>query len=182
MVPNILQSSKPTSPQPPLHDPKPGCSLHSNELPEFPPELGRLSECVRLSLYQNRLTSLPPEIGQLTALQVGAGGVGRRGGARGVAAPPRSLRKALASIQLALRASCPHYSHTVSSLAQELWLYSNQLTCVPRELAQLTGLKRLWLDRNQLVSVPAELAQLTNLQMGEDRCQLRAVAFPEASV
>ena len=49
---------------------------------------------------------------------------------------------------------------------QELWLYSNQLASVPRELAQLTGLKRLWLDRNQLTSVPAELAQLTNLQVG----------------
>ncbi len=48
---------------------------------------------------------------------------------------------------------------------QELWLYSNQLTSVPRELAHLTALKRLWLDRNQLTSVPAELAQLTNLQV-----------------
>lgn len=49
---------------------------------------------------------------------------------------------------------------------QELWLYSNELTKVPKELAQLTGLKRLWLDRNRLASVPAELAQLTNLQVG----------------
>lgn len=53
----------------------PSYSLHSNELPDIPPELGRLTECVRLSLYQNRLTSLPPEIGQLTALQVRVGGV-----------------------------------------------------------------------------------------------------------
>ena len=58
---------------PPLPGPRlrPLRSLHSNQLPELPPELGRLSECVRLSLYQNRLAALPPEIGQLTSLQVG---------------------------------------------------------------------------------------------------------------
>ena len=46
------------------------CSLHSNALPELPPELGRLTECVRLSLYQNRLSGLPAEIGDMSALQV----------------------------------------------------------------------------------------------------------------
>ncbi len=46
------------------------CSLHSNELPSLPAEIGRLTECVRLSLYQNRLTTLPPEIGGMTGLQV----------------------------------------------------------------------------------------------------------------
>ena len=50
--------------------PGPPCSLHSNALPELPPELGRLTECVRLSLYQNRLSGLPAQIGNMSALQV----------------------------------------------------------------------------------------------------------------
>ena len=62
---------KPSTPLPPCPFPLLAvCSLHSNALPELPPELGRHTECVRLSLYQNKLTTLPPEIGDMVALQV----------------------------------------------------------------------------------------------------------------
>lgn len=90
-------------------------SLHSNELPSVPPELGRLTECVRMSLYQNRLTTLPPEIGGMTALQ----------------------ELWLYSNQLV---SVPPELGRCMGL-KRLWLDRNQLAGVPAELAALTNLQ-----------------------------------------
>jgi Leucine-rich repeat (LRR) protein len=91
------------------------CSLHSNQLPSVPPELGRLTECVRLSLYQNRLTTLPPEIGGMTALQ----------------------ELWLYSNQLT---SVPPELGRLTGL-KRLWLDRNRLAGVPAELAALTNLQ-----------------------------------------
>ena len=59
---------------------------------------------------------------------------------------------------------------------QELWLDSNQLTALPPEITQLTGLNDLTLVGNQLTALPPEITQLTSLQeLWLDNNQLTAL-------
>jgi len=47
---------------------------------------------------------------------------------------------------------------------KRLSLYHNQLTQIPKELGNLTQLKRLYLHVNQLTQIPKELGNLTQLE------------------
>ena len=47
---------------------------------------------------------------------------------------------------------------------QYLDLTHNQLTALPVEIGQLTGLESLILSNNELTALPAEIGQLANLQ------------------
>jgi Leucine-rich repeat (LRR) protein len=47
---------------------------------------------------------------------------------------------------------------------EELWLYDNALTSLPKAIGRLGRLQRLWLDRNRLESLPPEIGGCARLQ------------------
>lgn len=107
-----------------------------------PPELGNLSNLMRLGLSGNQLTgSIPPELGRLSALQE----LGLSGNALVGRIPPELGE--------------------LSSLRQ-LSLSGNQLTgLIPEQLGQLQALEELSLGSNQLTgSIPESLLQLNWLR------------------
>ena len=48
---------------------------------------------------------------------------------------------------------------------QNLYLYNNRLTKIPKEIGNLTNLQILSLDNNQLTEIPKEISNLKNLQI-----------------
>ena len=56
--------------------------------------------------------------------------------------------------------------YTISKLKQlkELYLYSNNLTSIPKELGELKQLEYLYLNDNNLTSIPKELGELEQLE------------------
>ena len=121
----------------------PSLNLSENQLTgPIPPELGQLSQLVKLILHNNKLTgSIPPELSQLNQLEY------------------------LTLFNNQLTGTIPPELGQLTRL-QELPLYNNQLTGkIPSELGQLTRLQYLTLFNNRLTGrIPPELGQLSQLQ------------------
>ena len=116
----------------------------------IPPEIGDLSELIRLRLNSSSLSdgpsneltgSIPQELGNLSSLEwLSLAGNGLSG-------------------------TIPSEIGNLTSLTY-LWLYSNQLTGpIPPEIGNLSNLTHLALGGNQLTGpIPPELGNLTNLE------------------
>ncbi len=117
--------------------------LGSNNLTDFPSEIGQLTNLTHLDLRYNELSSLPGEIGQLTNLQ----------------------QLNLGGSQYSSGNDLTELPVEIGQLANltQLNLSRNNLTELPVEIGQLTNLTKLDLSRNNLTELSASIGQLTNL-------------------
>ncbi|MDM8524003.1 COR domain-containing protein [Desulfococcaceae bacterium HSG8] len=108
-------------------------------LKELPGEIAQLRNLTRLYLNSNELKELPGEIAQLRNLDI-------------------------------LDLSSNELTELTGEIAQlknltRLYLNSNALTELPKEIAQLKKLNILYLSFNQLTELPPEIARLRNLSI-----------------
>ena len=143
-----------------------GLALGYNELSgEIPPELGSLTNLVKLDLSRNELTgAIPPELGRLTNLkELNFGGNQLTGEI------PAELGDLIELEDLflgdsQLTGAIPPELGGLAKLGR-LYLVATQLSGeIPQELGRLTNLRGLRLEANQLTGkIPPELGRLTQL-------------------
>ena len=158
-------------------------NLSENQLTgPTPPELGQLSQLVKLILHNNQLTgSIPPELSQLNQLEYLTLFNNQL---TGVIPPELGQLNQLRELPLynnRLTGSIPPELGQLSQL-QYLTLFNNRLTGhIPPELGQLSQLEYLTLHNNQLRgTIPPELGQLNQLwSLALDHNQLTGAIPPE---